>query len=345
MWYNFKRHENIFTITNTFGGHLSASLSKQDPCNNEFLEVLPPKDIEDYDYIHLPLEDGIYKITLTQDSKEVSFTIPHYENLLCSIIEDIDYTLCGCPCEDCDDCSDKDEKSTLTLMLKMISYYTITNNFYSDLLSKIFECLKCGIVDANQCVLLNEKVYGNAENTLLLKKIISLYYLTFYYREYYAIEDKTYLNEKFKFEKVIKCIEKLGISLNCINKTIKENMAIFKITSTAYINKPPTHVGNISIDANNRATTILTAAMFTSSTTPPYSDPEGDAADAVKIESLPATGQLTFNDTPVTIGQIITIEDINGNKLKYISPNQNEESIDTFNFSVRDAGSMTFVSK
>ena len=119
----------------------------------------------------------------------------------------------------------------------------------------------------------------------------------------------------------------------------------FKVSQ--YINLPPSQVGNISINVLNRATTVLTLAHFTTSTTPAYSDPENDPVDAIRIDSLPADGILQYNNgswVNVTLGQIISAADITAGKLRYVSPNQNAPETNTFNFSVRDTGSMQFVS-
>lgn len=121
-------------------------------------------------------------------------------------------------------------------------------------------------------------------------------------------------------------------------------MANFTIISEQYINKPPAEVGDFSINVNNRVTTTLTANMFTTSTNPPYLDPEGDPAVDIRIDSLPLLGQLQFNNNPVTVGQIISISDINLGLLKYVSPDENLATTAQFNFSVRDSGSMQFTS-
>ena len=348
MWYSITRNKDIFTITKTGVNPVSVSLYKQTSCNgDEFVQVLPLQETNTTIDIILPLEDAIYKIVIStvvgRDTETISILIPHYNNMLLSLIDDIDFTLCGCACKECDECNDENEKDMSMVLLKLISYYTLTNLQYSAFLNTAFKCLKCSIVDANQCILINEKVHGNAENTILFKKILSLYYLAFYYGEYKNTIDTEYIDEKFKFEKIKKCINNLGIDTECVLNTINE-MGTFTITSTAYINQPPSQVGDISISVGNRAVTTLTSAMFTTSTTPPYSDPEGDSADAVRIDSLPAIGQLTFDSNPVTVGQIITIANINAGKLKYISPNQNPQVASSFNFSVRDSGSMIFIS-
>ena len=122
-------------------------------------------------------------------------------------------------------------------------------------------------------------------------------------------------------------------------------MGIFQVTFDAYINRPPSEVGDYSTTAGNRATLVLTPAMFTTLTTPVYADPEGDAAQAVRIDSLATNGAtLMLGSNPVTVGQVITMTTIAGGTLTLQGPNQDAVAVSTFNFSVRDVGSMQFTS-
>lgn len=121
-------------------------------------------------------------------------------------------------------------------------------------------------------------------------------------------------------------------------------MANFNIISAAYINQPPTEVGDYTLNVLNRASTTLTLNMFSTDTTPPYSDPENDPVEAVRIDTLPTLGTLKLNNVNVIAGQIILATAINANQLKYNSPDQNAVANAVFTFSVRDSGSMTFVS-
>ena len=72
-----------------------------------------------------------------------------------------------------------------------------------------------------------------------------------------------------------------------------------------------------------------------------FSDPDiGDTMSAVRIDTLPASGQLTLNGVPVTAGTVVTIADINAGLLRYTpGANLNGESLVNFDFSVRDSGS------
>lgn len=353
MFYKIERIKGVFKITNLTRYLMSVRVFKQESClNNTFVECGVYLDFLDIKEIKILAGDGAYKFIISYtevenypEITEVEHFFLYFDNLLYSLINDIDVILCNCECISCDDCYNTDKEVSDTL-LKLISYFTVTNKYYNGYFEAAYKCLECSILDANQCLLVNEKVIGKTENILLLKKIVALYYLVFYFAEYaQAItdEEKKYVDLKFKFLKIKKCIANLGINIQCIIDNIT-NMALFTVNSAFYTNQAPSQVGNYSLNVNNRATTFLTAAMFTTATIPAYSDPEGDAAQAIRVDNLPATGTLLYNNIAVTIGQIITIADINANLLKYISPNQNLLALASFNFSVRDAGSMLFTS-
>ena len=122
-------------------------------------------------------------------------------------------------------------------------------------------------------------------------------------------------------------------------------MANFTINFQAYVNLPPSQVGNYTTTQANRSTLTITPAMFTTSTTPPYSDPENDAAQAVRIDTLPTNGAiLRLDGTAVTANQVIVMTDITANKLTLAGPTVDVLATCVFTFSVRDVGSMQFTS-
>lgn len=122
------------------------------------------------------------------------------------------------------------------------------------------------------------------------------------------------------------------------------NMATFAIAVTPHTNQPPDEVGNNSIVLSNRVTRTFTLADFTSGTTPPYHDPEGDGVYQLRVDTLPALGSLLLNGVAVTAGQIINASAINAAQFTYVSPNQDTTANVSFNFSLSDTGSHIFVS-
>jgi len=109
-------------------------------------------------------------------------------------------------------------------------------------------------------------------------------------------------------------------------------------------NLPPT-LGDGSVYTDNRITTVLTLAMFTTLLAPPYNDPEGDLIDALRIDSISGSNQGVFylNSIPITAGLVITREQLSANLFTHMGPNIDSVATDFFTFSARDEGSLIWV--
>jgi hypothetical protein len=342
-------YKDLFTLTNIDSPSLTFTIQRLENCYNytnvSGFENLPTLEDED-SFEFKKLQDGEYQVVISQDGTDTTITLKTYLNLLESMIEDIDLILCGCDCDSCDDCATTCNDK-LTTILKILSFINLTFPTYNSALESIAECIKCTLGMDISCLLINEKITGESDNALILKKIIAIYYLAFYFLELTSAtdeEEEEYITNKFKFNIISKCISQLGINISEIEEKIENNMGNFTINSAAYVNRPPDVVGDNTISVANRATTVLTLAMFTTNTTPAYNDPEGDPVDAVRIDTLPPDGNLLLNNSTVTQGQIIDVADINNNLLTFVSPNQDNIDSDTFQFSLRDSGSGLFSS-
>ncbi len=130
------------------------------------------------------------------------------------------------------------------------------------------------------------------------------------------------------------------------NNTIPvySNMATVTLNTTQFVNQPPSVVGDNTFVLANRQTKVFTLADFTTQTVPAYQDPENDPVDALRIDSLPATGQLILGTIPCTLNQVIPASQIIAGNFKYVAPDQNGTASANFNFSLRDSGSLTFAS-
>jgi len=83
-------------------------------------------------------------------------------------------------------------------------------------------------------------------------------------------------------------------------------------------NLPPTVVGDGTMTIDYGETGVFTRAMFTTGTTPAYSDPEGDPALFLKITGLPVLGEIQLNGIPVAILEIVDFDDIDAGLLTYV---------------------------
>mgnify|MGYP000610318492 CR=1 FL=1 len=346
--FRFNKLEDRYYITNNETTDVTYVLKKLYDCT-DFLEIFDGTIAAGEQVEILLTGDGEYQVLLTNSSDEEStVVIKHYLELQTSFIEDVYSVLCQCECG-CKDCTelDIDEfKALLMTQAKIETFKRLTNPRYVAYLDAAYQLTNCLIKEDVTCIITEECVKGSSiYNEHLTKKLIALDYLAIYLAELNEAclnDSKAYIREKFKTAKILCCIKKLGINVNEIEDNL--NMGTFTINSQAYVNLPPSVVGDNTLSVLNRAMTTLTLAMFTTGTTPAYADPENDPVVDVRIDTLPADGQLLLNGTPVTAGQVIPVADINANLLVFNSPNQDPADTDVFTFSLRDAGSGQFAS-
>lgn len=110
----------------------------------------------------------------------------------------------------------------------------------------------------------------------------------------------------------------------------------------AYVNQGPVS-GDNSATIAHAATKVFSVADFTTGTTPAYNDPEGDAAQSVRVNSLPANGTLMLSGSPVTVNQIIPMTSISSGNFTYVAT-KNLTTLRNviFSFDVSDVGSGQF---
>ena len=162
--------------------------------------------------------DGKYTINLSTENGEDSFEIYFYENLLASFITSIEKLLCGCSkCDECEECNECEEY--LSAIMKGFSYDAVNNYLYQPYVSLITQVTLCELTDEVVCTITKEKVFGSASVKEPMLKILSYYYLAFYYKSLDLASDQeevNYINIKYKFDKISKCIKKLGINLDTV---------------------------------------------------------------------------------------------------------------------------------
>lgn len=150
------------------------------------------------------------------------------------------------------------------------------------------------------------------------------------------IRDNSQYTDTFKFK----------TSDNNETHKIFSDMATFTITVDGQVNQPPSAVGDGSRTTSYGTTITFTRADFTTNTTPPYADPEGDAAATLKVLSLPATGTLKLNGVDVSINDEIDFTtEIDAGLLTYVPDDSVTSSYSpSFDFSIADEGSGQFTS-
>jgi len=118
----------------------------------------------------------------------------------------------------------------------------------------------------------------------------------------------------------------------------------FNISVQQQPNLPPT-VGDNAVTATYGTNKIITAAMLTTDTTPPYTDPEGDNPYQLRVNTLPTTGKLQLDGVDVVVNQVINFTDIENNLFVYVPDNSVTNSYNiNFEFDIADDGSFEFSS-
>jgi len=143
----------------------------------------------------------------------------------------------------------------------------------------------------------------------------------------------TAYSESFTFD-----VSDVGsLTLAGLTGTININVA-------AKDNEPPTVVGDGSMTIAYGETGVFTEAMFSTGTTPAYSDPEGDLAFNLRILTLPTLGVILYNGVPVVDNDVIAFSEIGLGLLTYVPDLADTDGdMQGFTFEVADAGSGEFV--
>lgn len=348
--YSIRKTQDKYFITNEGASTINYETKKLYDCVN-FLSIFDGEILAGQEVEITFTGDGEYQIVLALiGSVDVTIPIKYFLSLQLSFIESVADTICECGCG-CDDCSETSKDKLCNLLMaraKIDVYKRLTNPEAVAFFDAVYGHTKCLVKKPVYCSVAEELILGAANcNEKLIKQLLALDYLALYFFEHAQVcltDDKDYVKCKFKTEKIFCCIQSLGIDIGNIEQLINDNMGLLTINSGAYVNQPPSAVGDNTISVANRASTVITLAMVTTQTIPVYTDPENDPVADIRIDSLPADGVLELNGTPVTAGQIIPVADLNANLLVYISPNQDALDNDGINFSLRDTGSLQWSS-
>lgn len=348
--YTLTFKQDVYYITNNEAESVYLTITDVDDCTED--KVLTELTLEPAIEYQLPLvNDGIYLVELDNiyagippdpDPQHSSFVIKYYLNLEKSMIEDIFSVLCNCECG-CSDCVDLSAESCellLTARVKTDSFIRYSSPRYDSYVNTANEAFRCLSQPQLYCDIFEENVSGkNQYSEKLAKQMLALDYLGIYFQELQGLteqEDIDYIDEKFQSSSVFCCISKLGINIKEIENLINEKMGALTINTGAYVNQPPT-TGNNTLATANRTSITFNMAMFTTQTVPPYNDPEGTPAIAVRFDTLPGDGIIRLNGTPILAGEEIEESYITAGLLIYSPPDQDPADSDVFNFSVQDS--------
>ena len=234
---------------------------------------------------------------------EATKTFTYYPQILESLVDDLESVLCGCPCSNCDGCVD--DNKLLNVTTKVLLYYTLSGEYYQSKFGQALNCVSCSLSKEAICILLNEQIRGGSElNKRFLKKILAIFYISFYLMEVgrnCTVEENGKVKDwttDFHFDKVKRCLEGLGIDLDCIRKHTDNSEARYADF--------PFYVG--------RNVQTIDYRYFNDH----YSDFEDEEINQIMIYDVNhGDGELRYNGTRINNYAIIDFSEIIAGKLTY----------------------------
>jgi hypothetical protein len=209
--YTYIKYKDVHTLTNNESLDMNYEVVKNSCDANTSIStgVISPGNTVTINFA----TDGNYTINLSTLNSTDSFTIKYFQNLLKSFIASAEKLLCGCAkCDDCEECNECQDY--LGAFMKAFSINSVNYPLYQTYVNLISQDSVCSFTDEVICTLINEKVFGSASVKEPMLKILSYYYAAFYYKDYYMatdLEEANYTSTKYKFDKIAKCIKKLGV--------------------------------------------------------------------------------------------------------------------------------------
>ena len=115
---------------------------------------------------------------------------------------------------------------------------------------------------------------------------------------------------------------------------------LFYINIAEAVNNPPDSVGDNTLFISYGEEVSITIDNFTTETTPPYNDPEGDSAYKIKILTLPSIGKLRYKGLDVQVNQEVLVSELGNSQITYVPDLAiTAQTTVDFDFAISDVGS------
>lgn len=216
-----KRSLDFITIEKTGVRDITAQVFYRKN-KKSYVVLTTEKEVNPILNIKIPFQDGQYKIKIVSTDEQEQFEyeeylFSNYNSLLDSIIEQAQDYLCGCKCEDCGDNVDIEKE----LIIKMMSFYILNNDYYSFFFNKGLSCIENDIMQKINCIIANDYIKGKSDIEYIATEIIGYLYYIFYIgeRSIYTccIEE---IDIKFNILDIYNCLVEKNIDLDCIENKI-----------------------------------------------------------------------------------------------------------------------------
>ena len=229
--YTYSVNRDVHTLTNNEATSVNYKILREE-CNA--ITVIKEGTLSSNQEVTLNFVlDGKYIVELSNLLETTAIQdILITKSLRNSIVTLAEKIMCGCAkCNDCEECTDCEDY--LKVLVKSIALNQILYPKYKDSIQLLMDANSCLFTEGILMCLKEEKIYGNADVKDSLLQIISFYYLSFYAvdLEEASEEDKSYITEIYKFDKISKCIRKLGVL-----DTISSSPSIFNSVFNSIFN-------------------------------------------------------------------------------------------------------------
>lgn len=302
---------------------------------------------EFYTFENLINDRYLIEIQYTNLEDEViieSLEVLNFLELFGNISEDLIVLFCQTKKDPCNSCEDIDICTLLSsIYTKMEHYKRVMFSVLKPYLQNMYSLTNCEEIHQLNCHISSEFINGKyILPEKALKRLIALDFIAIYkYLELNSISslipDFENIKEEFKLNDILCCIQS-SVDLGLEDFILEGNL-------------PPSIIGDktVVLQVNPLSLNytlenfVFSIADFTYTTSPIYSDPEGDPPFKLKILTLPEVGTLKLNNIDVVENQEILLSDLEQELLIYIPADfLPQSSFDEFNFTVADLGSLTY---
>lgn len=233
MWYSILKNNNGFNISNRGIKPITLKVYNGD---SKILEK--EIDLENTCSISIPQQEGLYKVEIFTEDNKIEYILPNFPDLFKDLIESIKKALNVQTCSTCikvDTSKDSKESCEILLntLMKCIYYYTLVGKYYNKYFNTFSNSIEDSLSKDYSCNKNIQKILGKSSDTTMVKKFISMFYMTFFYGEkefsFGSKVNQTYqeILDKFEFNNISPYL--VGITPVFLENLCKEKEGIFTI--------------------------------------------------------------------------------------------------------------------